>query len=381
VVAAGSRAPPELNVGARVVAFHSLQAVILWGEGALAEYVRVPAAQAVHLCDEIDLVTASGMVGCGSTALKMVRTAAVGAGDRVLINGASSSVGSVLVQICKMKGATVVGVASGRNEELFVDYTAHALLPAYLKSQYGTEPFDAILDCAGVQALYTHSADYVKPAGMVINVGTLGGGTGATFRNWFVNTWCPTWLGGVPRRYIMFSTPPTTEAATIIARLIEEGKVRILVDSVWEMEDLVKAYAWIGTKRDYESIAGTRSKRTLRVRVDSLAFLAYVRGEGGDSSSGLGAEDDRGEAEEELEDALTNLMSSVPLYWKPKALTRSAIDCEAVPSSSSPGTARGCRSGGSRSEEAGDSGCDDKGQLPADRDGDGDRGDERRDDG
>ena len=118
VVAAGSRAPPELNVGARVVAFHSLQAVILWGEGALAEYVRVPAAQAVRLPDEIDLVTASGMVGCGSTALKMVRTAAVGAGDRVLINGASSSVGSVLVQICKMKGATVVGVASGRNEEL-----------------------------------------------------------------------------------------------------------------------------------------------------------------------------------------------------------------------------------------------------------------------
>ena len=47
----------------------------------------------------------------------------------------------------------------------------------------------------------------------------------------------------------MFSTPPTTEAATIIARLIEEWKVRILVDSVWEMEDLVKAYAWIGTKR------------------------------------------------------------------------------------------------------------------------------------
>lgn len=110
-------------------------------------------------------------------------------------------------------------------------------------------PFDAILDCAGVQALYTHSADYVKPAGMVINVGTLGDGVGATFRNWFANTWCPTWLGGVPRRYIMFSTPPTKEAATIIVRLMEEGKVRILVDSVWEMEDLLKAYSWIGTKR------------------------------------------------------------------------------------------------------------------------------------
>ncbi|KFY27712.1 hypothetical protein V493_03353 [Pseudogymnoascus sp. VKM F-4281 (FW-2241)] len=257
VVAAGSRAPTALSVGARVVAFVSIPAVILWGEGALAEYVRVPAAQAVRLPDEIDFVTASGMVGCGSTALKMARTAAVGPGDRVLVNGASSSVGSVLVQICKMKGATVVGIASGRNEELvrglgadeFVDYTAHALLPAYLKSQYGTEPFDTILDCAGVQALYSHSADYLKPAGAVINVGALGDSYTVTFRNWFVNTWCPTWLGGVPRRYIMFSTPPTTEAATIIARLIEEGKVRILIDSVWEMEDLVKAYAWIGTKR------------------------------------------------------------------------------------------------------------------------------------
>jgi len=30
---------------------------------------------------------------------------------------------------------------------------------------------------------------------------------------------------------------------------MEEGKVRVLVDSVWEMEDLIKAYAHIGTKR------------------------------------------------------------------------------------------------------------------------------------
>lgn len=47
----------------------------------------------------------------------------------------------------------------------------------------------------------------------------------------------------------MFSTPPTQEAAIIIASLTEEGKLRIVVDSVWEMEDLVKAYAWIGKKR------------------------------------------------------------------------------------------------------------------------------------
>ncbi|OBT65724.1 hypothetical protein VE03_03364 [Pseudogymnoascus sp. 23342-1-I1] len=420
VVAAGSRAPPELSVGARVVAFQSIRTVLLWGEGALAEYVRVPATQAVRLPDEIDLATASGMIGCGSTALKMTRTAGVGAGDRVLINGASSSVGSVLVQICKMKGATVVGVASGKNEELvrglgvdeFVDYTAHTFLPAYLKSQYGTKPFNAILDCAGVQALYSHSADYLRPAGTVVNVGTLDGSTGATFWNWFANTWCPTWLGGVPRRYVMFSTPPTQEAATIIASLMEEGKVRILVDSVWEMEDLVKAYAWIGKKRAKGKVVIKNAIEEDFEGALGLVGLAYVWGEGDDSASRLGAEDNRGKAEEELEYSLTNLMSSVPLYQKMSALTGTLLiaygglggkllvvvieDERALTPKGSDGIAGGglvsllrtaqelredAEAEEATAEEDGNSGCDNKGQLLADIDGDNERDDEHRDDG
>jgi len=119
VVAAGSRAPPELReLGVRVVAFQSIPDLALWGKGALAEYVKLRANQVVRLPDSVDMTTASGINGCGSTALKMMRTAAVGQGDTVLVNGASSSVGSVLVQICKLKGATVVAVASGRNEQL-----------------------------------------------------------------------------------------------------------------------------------------------------------------------------------------------------------------------------------------------------------------------
>ena len=36
----------------------------------------------------------------------------------MLVNGASGSVGAVLVQVCKIRGAKVVGVASGGNEEM-----------------------------------------------------------------------------------------------------------------------------------------------------------------------------------------------------------------------------------------------------------------------
>jgi NADPH:quinone reductase-like Zn-dependent oxidoreductase len=110
------------------------------------------------------------------------------------------------------------------------------------------EQFDSILDCAGIQALYSNSPAYLKPLGPVVNVGAFEG-VFKTLGNWFVNTWCPIWLGGVPRRYIMFSTPPTVDSATYTARLIEEGKIRILIDSVWDMEDVVDAYARIATKR------------------------------------------------------------------------------------------------------------------------------------
>ncbi|SPO01825.1 uncharacterized protein DNG_04498 [Cephalotrichum gorgonifer] len=259
VAAAGSRAPPELQeVGAPVTAAHAVASVIFRASGALAEYVKVPASQTVRLPDGFDMEMAAGIAGCGSTALKMLRTRGVGPGDRVLINGTSSSVGSVLAQICKLKGATVVGIASGKNEELvrglgvdeFVDYTAHSSLPEYLKSKYsGERQFDVIFDCIGVQSLFVQSPDYLKPSGVLINIGAVDGYPIQMVLNTLANMYLPRWLGGVPRRYIMFSTPPAKDDTTVISRMIDEGKIRVLVDSVWDMEDLVQAYAHIATKR------------------------------------------------------------------------------------------------------------------------------------
>jgi NADPH:quinone reductase-like Zn-dependent oxidoreductase len=59
----------------------------------------------------------------------------------------------------------------------------------------------------------------------------------------------PVWLGGVPRRYIMFSTPPAREPAIEVARMVEEGRVRIPVDSVFDLDDALAAYERVATKR------------------------------------------------------------------------------------------------------------------------------------
>jgi NADPH:quinone reductase-like Zn-dependent oxidoreductase len=105
-----------------------------------------------------------------------------------------------------------------------------------------------LLDCVGTQALFVNSPAYLEVDGAVINIGVFEG-VFASARNALFNKWLPTWLGGVPRRYIIFSTPPACDDVIYLARLVEEGQLRIPVDSVFNMEDAVGAYERIATKR------------------------------------------------------------------------------------------------------------------------------------
>ncbi|KAK3307783.1 uncharacterized protein B0T15DRAFT_508315 [Chaetomium strumarium] len=270
VVAAGGGAPAEVrSPGTRVIAFQHVPSMVA-GRGVLAEYVRLPGGNVARIevrgPDGREMAAASGINGAGSTALKLIRTAGLREGQTVLVNGASGSVGSVLVQLCKLRGVRVVGVASGANEEMvrglgvdeFIDYRKHDPLPAYLAQHYSDKPFDFILDCVGSQALFVQSPAYLKPEGAVINIGALEGFARTAF-SVLSNYWLPTWLGGVPRRYIMFSTPPRRDDAVHLTRLVEEGRLRIPVDSVFEMEDALRAYERIATKR-------ARGKVVVKVR-------------------------------------------------------------------------------------------------------------------
>jgi NADPH:quinone reductase-like Zn-dependent oxidoreductase len=119
VVAAGNGAPAEVREpGTSVIAFQNVPGVILRGDGVLAEYVRLPGCQVVRIDPAVDMASASGIIGSGCTAIKMIRTAGIREGHRVLVNGASGSVGQVVSQMSKLRGATVVGVASGGNEAI-----------------------------------------------------------------------------------------------------------------------------------------------------------------------------------------------------------------------------------------------------------------------
>lgn len=96
-----------LELGDEVLGFRVL--------GCYAEYVVVPATQVVHKPATLPWEVAGGLTGAGQTAHIALEQLGVGAGDTVLIHAAAGAVGTIAVQLARLKGARVVGTASPAN--------------------------------------------------------------------------------------------------------------------------------------------------------------------------------------------------------------------------------------------------------------------------
>ncbi|RAP74305.1 quinone oxidoreductase family protein [Paenibacillus montanisoli] len=78
-----------------------------------AEIVAVPADRAIKLPEGIGFEAAASVLLQGLTAHYLVNDSyAVKPGDRVLVHAAAGGVGQLLIQLCKAKGAKVVGLTS-----------------------------------------------------------------------------------------------------------------------------------------------------------------------------------------------------------------------------------------------------------------------------
>ena len=123
--------------------------------GAFAEYVSVAAKNIVRKPATVSWEEAACLPTSGMTALQALRLGSpVRAGQRVLINGASSGVGTFAVQLAKSMGAHVTGVCSTQNVEMVrslgadvvIDYRTESV-EAGASAESGR--YDKILDVAG----------------------------------------------------------------------------------------------------------------------------------------------------------------------------------------------------------------------------------------
>jgi NADPH:quinone reductase-like Zn-dependent oxidoreductase len=119
--------------------------------GAHAEYVAVPAARATRKPAGVSHVDAAGILFGGTAALYFLRDRSeIGQGSKVLVNGASGSIGTAAVQLARNLGATVTAVCRARNFDLVERLGADRTVD-YRETPVADLPgrFDVVLDTVG----------------------------------------------------------------------------------------------------------------------------------------------------------------------------------------------------------------------------------------
>ncbi|KXX78976.1 putative quinone-oxidoreductase, chloroplastic [Madurella mycetomatis] len=251
--AAGTAGPPRFAKGDEVVCFPTIGYVLATGFGGLQGVLALPARYAVKIPPGKTKRDAAGLLLCGCTADMQVAGAGVERGQRVLVIGASGGLGSMVVQAVREKVGKegfVVGVCSGKNKAMVVDYTQYKDLPGELARRYGDRPFDNIIDSFGNQTVYKQCSRYLKPEGvyhaasvhyskysfchLLKSVMTIG-----------LNIiWPrPRWLRGTGRKWKTASLmAPSVEMMERVVNMFGEGKLRVAVDSEWPFEKAHDAY-------------------------------------------------------------------------------------------------------------------------------------------
>jgi NADPH:quinone reductase-like Zn-dependent oxidoreductase len=125
-----------------------------------AELVVVEAANLIHKPAGVSWEAAGSLYVVGATAWAMVHAVSVAPGDAVVVSGAAGGVGSIAVQLAKIAGATVIGLASEANHPWL---TSHGVIPV----SYGDGVADRVRDASGGRVdafLDTHGGGYVELA-------------------------------------------------------------------------------------------------------------------------------------------------------------------------------------------------------------------------
>ncbi|EFI28442.1 quinone oxidoreductase-like protein [Coprinopsis cinerea okayama7 len=217
-------------------------------QGALSEYAVVAASSLALKPKNITPVQAAGVTLTALTALHNLDEAGLEEGQTILVNGGSTAVGSFAIQLAKIRGAKVVAVASGKNEQYFIDYTKVGPLHKYLAENPPSPKFNVILEAVGLYdpSLYTYSKNYLAPNGVYLSAGPQPTKLASFDTLWntlrFATVFLPSFLTGYKPK---FAVPLVTNENNRLERLrawLEEGKLKPLVDSVFNFENALEAY-------------------------------------------------------------------------------------------------------------------------------------------
>jgi NADPH:quinone reductase-like Zn-dependent oxidoreductase len=229
--------------GPGVTRFKRGDAVFGYAKGTCAEYVRVDEDKLAEMPANLSFEEAAALPTSGLAALHGLRDAGrLQPGQTVLVNGASGGVGSFAVQIAKALGAQVTGVTSTANLDLVRSLGADRVID-YRREDFtrGGQLYDLIFDNVENRSL-AELRRALKPQGTLV----LNSGTGAKGFATLVRLARPLVLSPfVQQNLRRYLSRPNSSDLDFLKALVEEGKVKPLIDRIYPLADTAAALAYI----------------------------------------------------------------------------------------------------------------------------------------
>jgi NADPH:quinone reductase-like Zn-dependent oxidoreductase len=213
-------------------------------DSALAEFACGRADHLAPMPSSLTFEQAASLPMTGLAALAGLRSAKVGDGTRLLINGASGGIGTLAIALAKARGAHVTAVCSTRNVDLVRSLGADEVIDYTSKSLLATDHrFDVILDNVG-----NHRIRDLLP--LLSGRGVLQPNTGepgpdGTALARLIKS---VWYNVTTRHRVdMFQSSPSRADLDELARLAADGTVTVVIDTMFEFTHAADAMRRLAT--------------------------------------------------------------------------------------------------------------------------------------
>lgn len=224
-------------VGAAVTGFEVGDRVFGVRSGANADFVCVRESGALaHMPSGMTFEEAAAICDGAITALAGLRKADLRRGQRILVYGASGSIGTAAVQLARHFGAYVTAVCNTKNLELVRALGAHRVID-YTQEDFtkNGETYDFVFDAVGKHS-FLRCRRSLEPGGIYLPTGG--------WRNLpFILLTRP--IGG--RKVTFLVARYTKKDVLLLKELIEAGEYRAVIDRSYPLEDVVEATKYVET--------------------------------------------------------------------------------------------------------------------------------------
>ena len=204
--------------------------------GAYAQYKCLPEDGPVSLKPGNLTYEEAAAIPIGArTALHYLRKANIQSGQKILVYGASGSVGTYTVQLAKYLGAKVTGVCSTANLELVKSLGADKVID-YTTDDFSSkgETYDVIFEAVD-KSSFSACMKSLKKEGIYLNVTSP------------LPSIRMIWTSMTSSKKLMLgeNSPENAEALNFLKELVEAGKIKPVIDRGYPLEQIVEAHRYV----------------------------------------------------------------------------------------------------------------------------------------